>query len=193
MDGSDDGALALERRIAALEARGEIESLLRGYAHSADRRDLARFKASFHPQSTHHHAGHYRGSSLEFAEVGFAALAVCEFTAHYLTNIEVALDVEAGLASAECSFVAAHFLAAAAAEGAFGGHRHGVDEIKWVAGRYFDRLEQRHGAWRIADRTAVHDWEHWQEVDARGFRRDVSAVPELGPYMPDWLCLLTRP
>jgi hypothetical protein len=185
--GSNDGASVLERRIAVIEARAEIESVLRTNAHSADRRDLETFKSTFHPDSTHHHVGHYKGTSLEFADVGFGVLFVCEFTAHYLTNIEVAVALEHGVASSECSFVAAHLLRADAEEGAFGGHRHGIDEIKWVAGRYFDRFELRDGSWRIADRKAVHDWEHWHEVDSRGFERDVGEVPAFGPYTPDWI------
>lgn len=35
--------------------------------------------------------------------------------------------------------------------------------------------------------TGVHDWEHWQAVDARGFKRDVTEVPAEGPFSPHWI------
>ena len=57
----------------------------------------------------------------------------------------------------------------------------------FVRARYLDAWEKRDGRWRIAHRTGVHDWEHWQQVDARGFMRDVAEVPEEGPFSPEWI------
>lgn len=178
----------LEERVAALEARHAIETIVRAYTDAADGRDLDRFIALFHPDSTHHHAGHFHGRSLDFAATGFGALSICAWTRHYITNLQVEVDGDVG--TAECCFVAAHMLEADAPAGAFGGHRPDHDEIKWVAGRYFDGFERRDGEWRISHRTAVHDWEHWHDVDARGFVRDMGAVPRFTPYLPGWAAML---
>ena len=177
---------ALERRLALIEAKAEIEHALTSYCRSADRRKLDAFLDNFHPDSTHHHIQYFKGPSRVFADGGFAAHRDALFTSHFLTNIEIAVDLDAGTAVTECYFMAAHFVPADARKEAFGHHRAGVDEIWWVGGRYFDRFEKREGRWKIAHRTGVHDWEHWQEIDARGFTRDVAEVPEEGPFSPQW-------
>lgn len=45
---------------------------------------------------------------------------------------------------------------------------------KWfclISVRYIDRFERRNGEWRIAERTAVHDWSHREHID-----RDFGSV-----------------
>jgi hypothetical protein len=176
----------LERRLALIEAKAEIEHVIKSYGRSADRRNVDAFIDSFHPDSTHNHIQYFKGASRDFVQ-GLAAHHDALFTSHFLSNIEIAVDLDAGAAVTECYFMAAHFVLADARKEAFGGHRVGVDEIWWVGGRYFDRFEKRDGRWRIAHRTGAHDWEHWQEIDARGFKRDVTEVPEEGPFSPGWI------
>jgi len=176
----------LERRLASIEAKAEIEHAMKSYCRSADRRNIDAFRDNFHPDSTHNHIPYFKGLSSDFAQ-GLTAHLDALFTSHFLTNIEIAVDLDAGTAVTECYFMAAHFVEADARKEAFSGHRVGVDEIWWVGGRYFDRLEKREGRWKIAHRTGVHDWEHWQEIDARGFKRDVAEVPEEGPFSPQWI------
>ncbi len=176
----------LELRLALIEAKAEIEHAVKSYAHSADRRDVDAFLDNFHPDSTHNHIPYFKGTSREFAG-GLAAHLDALFTSHFLTNIEIAVDLHAGTAVTECYFMAAHFVPADGRKEAFSGHKVGIDEIWWVGGRYFDRFEKRAGRWKIAHRTGVHDWEHWQEVDARGFKRDVAEVPDEGPFSPQWM------
>jgi hypothetical protein len=183
---NDNELKALSRKIETIEAKAEIEHVLKNYCRSADRRRFEDFVGNFHPDSTHNHIGYYEGPSRMFAEGGFQAHADAVFTAHYLTNIEIAIDLDAGAAVSECYFMAAHFVPADARPEAFSGHKVGIDEIWWVGGRYFDRVEKRDGRWKIAHRTGVHDWETWQPVDARGFRRNIDGVPAEGPFSPPW-------
>lgn len=42
-----------------------------------------------------------------------------------------------------------------------------VDGVRWLylfSLRYIDRFERRSGQWRIAERTAVHDWSHRERI-----------------------------
>lgn len=178
----DGDVAALARRVAVLEARHEIERVIRLYGHAGDQRDSELLATAFHPGSTHIHSGVFEGLSADFAVAGIDALGVTESSSHYLSNVEISLDLDAGTAIAQCYFAAYHRVVADQPEGAFGGHHAGRHETKWVGGRYFDRFELRNGAWKIVHRTAVHDWEQWVDEDARGFVRDTKHVPDTTPY-----------
>ncbi|HEX4507053.1 MAG TPA: nuclear transport factor 2 family protein, partial [Alphaproteobacteria bacterium] len=77
----------LERRLAVIEAKAEIEHVMKSYCRSADRRRPDDFRDNFHPDSTHNHIPYFKGLSSEFA-MGLAAHLDALFTSHFLTNIE---------------------------------------------------------------------------------------------------------
>ena len=52
---------ALERRLALIEAKAEIERAMKSYCRSADRRNLDAFLDNFHPDSTHNHIQYFKG------------------------------------------------------------------------------------------------------------------------------------
>lgn len=166
---------SLEDRILEMEAVRDIRELMFRYCDAADRRDWDRFRSVFHSDSTQRHGEVFEGTSAEFAAMGEMLMAHVQESHHQVGNVVVAVT---GLrARCQCYFSAHHLIAANAPALVFPMHRPGIDEYWWVGGRYFDCLEYRDGAWGIVHRDAVHDWEHWEIADARGFVRHLANIP----------------
>jgi ketosteroid isomerase-like protein len=135
--------------------RREIEDVILRYGRATDRCDEALLRSMFHDDATESHGGLMQGSAAEFCRAALAMLRGTGPTAHYMTNILVELDGD--VAHTETYAIAMHRLV-----------RGGRDYDSFFAGRLLDRFERRSGAWRIAHRTVLYDWnrdvpseEHW--------------------------------
>jgi hypothetical protein len=163
----------MKELVDRLASEAEITRLLHLYCHSADTLDRPKFLSVFHDDSTHDHAGIFQGLSRDFCDF---ALGVFErdvpVTQHHLSNILIELDGDHARSS--CYFLAYHLIPGTMSAEVMTGHCEGRDEVYLVGGRYFDHLERREGAWKIAHRTAVHDWVQWEDVRDGGYRRSAK-------------------
>ena len=141
------------------------------YCRGVDRMDWALVRACYHPDGTEDH-GAYTGSVDGFIDWVGPTLANYKSTTHFTGNQLV--EVEGDLAWAE-RYGRVYLRRPATAEG---------PEADIVANvRYVDRMERRHGEWRIAARIVVVDSDRVDPVGAtwagpnleRG-RRDKSDV-----------------
>jgi 3-phenylpropionate/cinnamic acid dioxygenase small subunit len=145
----------------------DIHDVLMRYARAADRCDAALWAGCFHPGARIWIGNLYDGPAEGFAERAVAALRALGSTQHFITNplIEIAGDV----ARVECYATAWHRLT-----------RNGRAFDCLVGGRYLDRFERRGGAWRIAERRYVFDWN--RDLPACG----AEARERLGWTVPVW-------
>ena len=125
----------------------EIERRLVEYCRGVDRGDAALVASVYHPDATDDH-GSFRGLGVDFAAYVTRRLTErFDATTHTISNTLIEFT---GPDSADVeSHVCAH-------------HRrtddHGV-VLETFGGRYVDRFERRDGAWKIAARTVVHEWD----------------------------------
>jgi hypothetical protein len=170
-------------RLAAAADQLEIMAILTQYCHSLDRRDFDLLAACFHPDSTHEH-GSFKGLSQDF--LGFAAsfLQGMGPTHHHLSAPLIRLSGD--VAHTECYFLAYHRIPEVTPfPEPFAGT--GVLQDLVIGGRYVDRFEKRHGAWKIANRIGVHDWQRLSPAADAGFY-DLPAEQRgaFGPADPAW-------
>lgn len=131
-----------ESRLQVLLDRQAIHECLTRFSRGMDRFDREVFLSAFHPDATVA-AGPFVGSAAQcydwampMHEAGQVA------TQHNLLNVTIDLDGDTAHTETYYQFV--------------GRNR---DDTIWIAGgRYVDRLERRHGEWRISVRTNVIEW-----------------------------------
>lgn len=152
------------------DPRDEIRDVLLRYARGVDRADLDLVLSAFHPDAIAHHGAGFQGNAHEawtkrlgpdadpMDRVGIGTepvrhdrLVACQ---HHITNHLVDLDSDGRCARSEAYFLA-HYVTDR------GGRRY----VATVGGRYVDRFERRDGAWRIAERVSVHDWDRVEEIE----------------------------
>lgn len=136
-----------EKALSELLDKQQITEVLYRYARGWDRYDTDTLYACFHPDSTHQHAG-FEGLSYDFIKMGLEMVEPVKSMTHLITNPLIMLKGDKALS--ECHFLAHHRRFKASGEG---------EEDMFLKGRYIDKLEKREGEWRIAHRTAVHDFE----------------------------------
>jgi hypothetical protein len=154
-------------KLQVLLDKQEISELLHTYCRALDRCDRAMLESIFHPESTHEMSG-FKGSSKDFCGFAFDALATFQYSQHLLGNVSITIDGDT--AKADSYFHAFHRIAAdTEGEGLLADHTAGVDEDLFIAGRYIDKLERRHGAWKIIHRCGVLDWCRWEHAEDRNF------------------------
>jgi hypothetical protein len=141
------------RALAEVAGQIAIRQVLTRYARGIDRCDLATLRAVWWPEAT---ADYGTGpvNALEWSDGVVVALGTMRRTQHFLGNMIVDIDGETATAETYCR--AYHEIDAP----------DGPLEME-VGGRYLDRLERRHGEWRIAERRYVHDWNRNQPSTAR--------------------------
>lgn len=147
----------MDQDVRALVDKQAITEVVYRYARGIDRMDAETVASCYHDDATDDH-GVFMGSASEFVAWVMPVLATMERTMHFIGN--VLIDLEGERARVESYFIAHHVIAAPE------GKLHTI-----AAGRYFDRMEKRAGAWRIAHRQAVYDWS----------RRDASTDTWDGP------------
>jgi hypothetical protein len=146
-----------------LSARAEIADVVHLYCHAVDRHRWELMDAAFHPDATSRFLDATR-TVPEFVQSGRNLLGPLTDTHHQTGNMLITLDGDQ--AWAETYVTAFHAVPTTAPRGTFWGGRD--EPYEGVAGgRYVDRLERRDGAWRIAHRTVVYDWDRFDAVGER--------------------------
>ena len=136
-----------EEEIDRLKDRQAIYDCLMSYCRGVDRLDPALLKTAYHPDATDNH-GIFNGNAWEFADfIGpfDASIGVRQQT-HRVDHalIEFTGPDSAAVESYNLTFIDAETDTGMAAA--------------IVGGRYLDRFERRAGAWKIAHRLYVMDW-----------------------------------
>jgi hypothetical protein len=144
----------LERALRDVVAKQAIHDALLRYCRGIDRGDDALVLSAFHADAVDDHTGEAAPVAERVPRVLAKARRDGRTTSHHLGNVLIAVDGE--VATSESYLVAHHRLV------------HDGRELDWVLGaRYLDRFERREGAWRIAHRTVVYDWDRFDEVPPR--------------------------
>jgi len=123
--------------------REAIRDCLYRYCRGIDRADEAALRSAYWPDATDCH-GAYSGSATGFIEQALAKLRAGGRRVHAIAN--VLIDLRGDTAAVESYFIALQATAENPSRETF------------LAGRYVDRFEARHGEWRVAARTVVYDW-----------------------------------
>jgi hypothetical protein len=167
----------LESRIRRIEAqqdlilsRHQIENTLGRYARGIDRLDLDVLKSAFHPDGTNHA---YDGDANLHAwcdEIIPALRSLFSATMHHITHKSI--EIRGDRAASESYFISWHLVEGdrAAVARFFGetyanevevaGHLQAGHEYMGC-GRYLHEWERRDGVWRILQRTATLEWNHF--------------------------------
>jgi hypothetical protein len=123
----------------------QIAKVLAIYCRAIDRCDKELLKTVYWPEAVDEH-GIFNGNALEFADFIVPLLQGMKSTMHQISNMLI--ELEGSRAAVETYVIAYHSVPEAD-----GRHTELI-----VGGRYLDAFERRQGAWRIAHRTFVLDW-----------------------------------
>ncbi|MGI8927565.1 MAG: nuclear transport factor 2 family protein [Tepidiformaceae bacterium] len=138
--------------VEELLAQQEIRDVLAAYCRAIDRMDAELLASVYHPDATDDH-GAYKGLAAGFVDWVMPILARFDSTTHFSGNSLIRVDGD--VAHSESYTIAYHRR-----------DRSGGGKEDWIlAVRYVDRFELRQGAWKIARRVCVFDW---QRIDAVG-------------------------
>jgi len=154
-----------EAAVRALCDKQEITEILYRYARALDRVDIELLRSCFHPDSTHDH-GPFEGTSSDFCVWAIELLESLTATQHHIGN--VLIDLEGDVAWSEAYWVAYHRIPTVTAGDGVMASR-GAETDLFIGGRYIDRFERRDGAWRIARRVGIHDWQRYEPANDDGF------------------------
>ncbi len=151
--------------LRALLDKQAITEVIHRYARALDRCDIELLRSCFHPDSTHDH-GEFEGPSLKFCDWAMELLQRLTATQHHIGNVLIELDGDR--AFSETYWVAYHRIPAdAGGSGVVAGR--GAETDLFIGGRYVDRFERRAGAWKIARRVGLHDWQRFEPASDAGF------------------------
>ncbi len=134
-------AMAIERMLA----RDEIREVLSAYARGVDRGDAELLRSCYHADAIEEHAGNYTGNAHVYVDGAVPRIERMGAMQHLLGSSHI--DLKGDTAYVE-TYVWT-FL------------RIKVDEREvdtFTGGRLVDRFERRDGAWKIAHRWTVFDW-----------------------------------
>ncbi len=153
----------LERELRQLLDKRAIEECLLRYSRGVDRNDVELIRSAFHPDALENHSREVRGP----LEEGFLAWWIPQqpqrqADQHLISNSTI--DLEGDIAHVETYYMSVIQLRGEAC-------------VTLRGGRYADRFEKRDGAWKIALRIVLPEWDGKAEttmteaVWARVFRR----------------------
>lgn len=135
--------------IEVVLAEREILRLLHMYCRAIDRLDRELLESAYHSGAIDDH-GTLVGIAEDFISYVLERLPQAySATQHTLSNISIDIDIDRGTAWSESYVTADHVLELA----------DGGATIYTFSGRYVDRLDRRHGAWRIAHRQLLRTWD----------------------------------
>jgi hypothetical protein len=156
---------SLETELRALLDKQAIQEVLARYVRAIDRGDDELLRSVFHADAVDHHVGH-RHTARQFCTWAMELVRGMGPTAHYLSP--PLIELEGDVALAETYAIAFHRL-----------ERDGESFDNFIGARVLDRFERRDGAWRIAHRRVVYDWnrdmplcETWGRGFFPGFRAE---------------------
>jgi hypothetical protein len=136
------------KALAALLDKQEITELLTRYLRSVDRGDVATLRSCYLPGATEDHGGLFEGPAADYVDSIAAGLTHPRSrTSHNMTNLLIELNGDIAAAESYCLT-----FARLKANGAY--------YHSFVGARMIDRLERRDGAWGIAHRQLLWDWNH---------------------------------
>lgn len=133
-------------RLGLMLARDEIREVLARYARAVDRADGPLLKSCYHPDAIEEHGGNYTGNAFEYVDGAIPRILGMGAMQHLLgtSHIEFQGDV---------AWVETYILTFARFAQPDGGS---LDTF--TGGRLIDRFERRGGAWKIAHRRTIFDW-----------------------------------
>lgn len=132
-------------RIDSMLAKHEINEVLMRYGRGVDRADEKLLKSCYHTDAIEEHGSTYAGPAHTYIEGAVARIRNMGVMAHYICNVHIEL-------ADQTAWVEAYVLTFA---------RFVKDSAPFdtlTGGRLCDRFEQRSGAWKIAHRKMVFDW-----------------------------------
>ncbi|MGQ0464197.1 MAG: nuclear transport factor 2 family protein [Sporichthyaceae bacterium] len=131
------------------DAQAQITAALHAYCRGIDRMDADLIASAYHPGGWDDHGDYFRGTVEDYVPWVLDVLATrFSSTMHCLSNISIEFD---GDRAAVESYLIAHHVSADGTS------------LRTFGARYVDRFEQRDGAWRIAHRTLVSEWQIEQQ------------------------------
>ncbi|MCF8710515.1 nuclear transport factor 2 family protein, partial [Rhizorhapis sp. SPR117] len=138
-------AIVDQTKLQAAIDKQEIHDVLMRYCRGVDRCDIDLLRSVYHPDAIDEH-GLFNGSAMEFCEFVIPRQRRYAHSMHSICN--VLAEIEGEKAHVESYFIA--YIYNKEDDGQF------YDTT--VGGRYIDRFEKRDGAWKIAHRVVVMDW-----------------------------------
>lgn len=142
-----------------LADRLAIQDLLYRWCRAVDRRDWAAIRDVFHPDAHDDH-GIYKGDIDGLIGWLSERHATIVQSTHLLGNMLIEFSgADSAVVETYCFAVQRYATGGAATRSAITGGTDTGDKPfdMQMNGRYVDRIERRHGTWRIADRTTVFD------------------------------------
>ncbi|MFL9965056.1 nuclear transport factor 2 family protein [Paraburkholderia sediminicola] len=154
----------MDSRLQQFLDEAEIKRVHIRYCRGIDRMDWDLVRSCYHPDAIDRH-GAYNGGVEGFIKWAAELLPNFECTQHFTGNQYVQVDGDVAYAE--------HYAQAL--------HRtkpvDGEMAADWVVNvRYVDRMERRHGQWRIADRVVVLDSQRSDPVPAESAPLENSNV-----------------
>ncbi|OZM76852.1 nuclear transport factor 2 family protein [Pseudonocardia sp. MH-G8] len=131
----------------SLADKQAITEVLYRYARAVDRKDFAAVAACYFDDANDNH-GAYNGGISGLIEDMEARHRTIDSSMHYVTNVLIELDDDAGARSEAYCLCCFRFRPEEAS---------GPAVLATIRCRYVDRFEKRAGEWRIADRIVVFD------------------------------------
>ena len=136
---------AADQRLERCLARDEIRDVLARYARGVDRADAALLKSCYHPDAIEEHGGNYTGNAFAYIDGAVPRIRTMGVMQHLLGTSHIELD-------GDTAWVETYIWTFAR----FAGDGGATDTF--TGGRLVDRFERRDGAWKIAHRRTVFDW-----------------------------------
>jgi hypothetical protein len=148
-------------------AKDAIRDVLHLYCRAMDRCDLELLESVFHEDAREDHGGLHEGSAREFCALAIDYVRRMAMVAHYVAN--ALIRVVGDVALVESYGIALHRIP---------DDQEGFDSV--FGARLLDRFEHRDGAWRIAHRRVVYDWNRDTAVAQTWGRGFFSGEPQGG-------------
>ena len=132
-------------RIERMMAREEIREVLARYARAVDRADGPLLKSCYHEDAIEEHGGNYTGNAHEYVDGAIPRIQRMGVMQHLLGTSHIEFEGETARVE---TYVWTFYRASV----------EGRDLDTFTGGRLVDRFERRQGAWKIAHRRTVLDW-----------------------------------
>lgn len=161
--------------VQALLDKQAITEVLNLYLRGADRADIDLIAAAYHPGAIEDHGGVYYGPAEAYVATMAEQLPHAKIMNHLCTNVLIDLD-------GDTAKVESYILAYARMK------KDGEKFDSMTLARAIDRFERRSGAWRIAHRRLIWEWNHdmpFAETWGRGLMTDDPAKLARGRKKPD--------
>jgi hypothetical protein len=145
MDTAPHAEQAARARLERLLAKDEIREVLSRYARGVDRADGPLLKSCYHQDAIEEHGGNFTGNAFEYVDAAIPRIRNMGAMQHLLGTSHIEFDGEIAWVETYL-WTFARFTA------------DGRSTDTFTGGRLVDRFERRDGAWKIAHRRTVFDW-----------------------------------